>query len=150
MNNKEPTWFISTLRWAFSIILILILFFLTFSFIYYSEISLDSKISSFFSFISTFGIAATIGVCFWQKKDNLSKIEKKINAINILIAGKCKRVNWLSYNTSKLIESIKKDNSRIKNHTNDNDNYCFIEITPSIKNRQYKFNIVDHYRYKKN
>ncbi|MQC06433.1 hypothetical protein [Morganella morganii] len=73
MSNKEPLRFIFSLRWAFSIILILTLFFLPFSFIYYSEISLDSKISSFFSFISTFGIAATIGVYFWQKNDSNKK-----------------------------------------------------------------------------
>lgn len=78
MSNKESLRFIFSLRWAFSIILILTLFFLPFNFIYNADISLDSKISSFFSFISTFGIAATIGVYFWQKNDNKKTEKEKI------------------------------------------------------------------------
>ena len=78
MNNKEPEWFISSLRWSFSAIALILLFLGVYSFIYYSTISLDSKISSFFSFISTFGIAATIGVYFWQKNDNKKTEKEKI------------------------------------------------------------------------
>ncbi|MBT0456903.1 hypothetical protein [Morganella morganii] len=79
MDNKEPLCFISALRLAFSIILILTLFFLPFSFIYNANISLDSKISSFFSFISTFGIVATIGVYIWQRNDQKKRDNKILN-----------------------------------------------------------------------
>lgn len=106
--------------------------------------------STIFTIISSLGIAATIGVYFWQKKDNSLQIEKKINAINMIMARKCKRVNWLSFNILKLIESIKNDNNRIKKHTGNDDNYHFIKITTSIKKQQYKFNIMDSYEYKVN
>ncbi|MBT0494065.1 hypothetical protein [Morganella morganii] len=79
MDNKEPLCFISALRLAFSIVLILTLFFLPFSFIYNANISLDSKISSFFSFISTFGIVATIGVYIWQRNDQKKRDNKILN-----------------------------------------------------------------------
>lgn len=73
MNNKEPIYFISALRWAFSITLMLTLLFLPFSFIYHSEISLDSKISSYFGLTSTFGIVVTIVVYLLGKHNSEKK-----------------------------------------------------------------------------
>ncbi|WP_235365997.1 hypothetical protein [Proteus terrae] len=89
MSSKCENCLTFVLRWSFIIIIFTILFLCGFSFIYYSKISLDNKISSFFSFISTFGILATIGVYFWQKKDasliENYKIEKQKESIKILI-----------------------------------------------------------------
>ncbi|WPD00338.1 hypothetical protein [Proteus terrae] len=103
MDNKEPLRFISALRWAFSIILILLLFFLPFNFIYYSDISLDSKISSFFSFISSLGILATISVYLWQKYDN-KIIEKNINCK--IISHTKTQLSYICYDFYQKISQI--------------------------------------------
>lgn len=73
MSDKSENCLTFVLKWSFIIILFITVFLLGFSFIYYSQISLDSKISSFFSFLSSFGILATIGVYFWQKNDSKRK-----------------------------------------------------------------------------
>lgn len=73
MNRKKEDYFCSAMRLAFIIIILLLIFFFGFSFIYYSNISLDSKISSFFGFTSTFGILATIFVYHMQKKSDDKK-----------------------------------------------------------------------------
>lgn len=125
MKSKEPINFISALRWAFSITLILTLFFLPFSFIYYSEISLDSKISSFFSFISTFGIAATIGVYFWQKNDSNKKQKDFDEKLIPLIKKKSQLILYTIKEIESLIKRegdndtllIKKDTLTLTRHT---------------------------------
>ncbi|WP_067399831.1 hypothetical protein [Morganella psychrotolerans] len=98
MDNKEPIIFVSALRWAFSIVLILILFFLPFSFICYSEISLDSKISSFFSFLSLFGIVAACVIYIKQKKHSIdTEIRKNIridNSISKILLMECERIGY--------------------------------------------------------
>ncbi|MET4893126.1 hypothetical protein [Morganella morganii] len=131
MNNKEPEWFISSLRWSFSAIALILLFLGVYSFIYYSTISLDSKISSFFSFISAFGIAATIVVYFWQKRDASksnkeslkkiaeshfvilekysSKIESSVDSLikmNELISQKINKKNYSQYVITYRIDDI--------------------------------------------
>ncbi|HGN0294521.1 TPA: hypothetical protein ACKRII_002964 [Proteus mirabilis] len=73
MSDKDENCLTFVLKWSFIIILFTTVFLLGFSFIYYSQISLDSKISSFFSFLSSLGILATIGVYFWQKNDSKRK-----------------------------------------------------------------------------
>lgn len=73
MSDKGENCLTFVLKWSFIIILFTTVFLLGFSFIYYSQISLDSKISSFFSFLSSLGILTTIGVYFWQKNDSKRK-----------------------------------------------------------------------------
>lgn len=82
MSNKGDKRLTSVLKWPFIIILFINAFLLGFSFIYYSEITLDSKISSFFSFVSTFGILATI-VVYWLGKADLDNKEKRSNEIKL-------------------------------------------------------------------
>lgn len=82
MSNKGDKRLTSVLKWPFIIILFITSFLLVFSFIYYSEISLDSKISSFFSFVSTFGIAATL-VVYWLGKTDSDNKEKRSNEISL-------------------------------------------------------------------
>ncbi|CDK68176.1 hypothetical protein ACOJ84_001617 [Morganella morganii] len=147
--NKEYQ-IVDLMRLTLSIIFGLVVLFLILKFLWDSEVDSVTRFSAFFTAISSLGILATIGVYFWQRKDNESQIIKKSNAINILISRKCKRINWLLFKTSRLIESIKKDNERIKKYTHNNDNYNFIKITASIKNQKYKFYITDSYQYKEN
>ncbi len=77
MSDKGENCLTFVLWWSFIIILFTTVFLLGFSFIYYSQISLDSKISSFFSFTSTFAIVATITVYFLQKKHSIELENKK-------------------------------------------------------------------------
>lgn len=76
MSNKGESCLTFVLTWSFIIILFVTVFLCGFSFIYYSEkISLDSKVSSFFSFVSSLGILSTIGVYIHQKnrEDRMQK-----------------------------------------------------------------------------
>lgn len=80
MSDKKEDCFCSAMKTAFLIILILIVFFLGYSLIYYGDMDYSSKISSGFSFLSSFGILATIGVYFWQRKDIEGNESKRITA----------------------------------------------------------------------
>ncbi|KLN96157.1 hypothetical protein VK86_11315 [Moellerella wisconsensis] len=79
------------MKTAFLIILILVVFFLGYSLIYYGDMDYSSKLSSGFSFLSSLGILATIYVYWWQKKDSENSEKKRqkdisISYLNIFIA----------------------------------------------------------------
>ncbi|MEM8052738.1 hypothetical protein Q4Q99_14395 [Morganella morganii] len=98
MDNKEPICFISTLRWAFLIILISTILFLLYDFLYYLEISLDSKMSYFFSFISSLGIVAACVIYIKQKNHSIeTEIKKNIridNSISKILLMECERIAY--------------------------------------------------------
>ena len=76
MSDKKEDCLCSAMKTAFLIILILVVFFLGYSFIYYSNMDYSSKLSSGFSFLSSLGILGTIWVYFAQKRNN-TKIENE-------------------------------------------------------------------------
>ncbi|OBU09882.1 hypothetical protein [Morganella psychrotolerans] len=98
MKNKEPDWFISSLRWSFAAITLILLFLGVYSFIYYSTISLDSKISSFFSFISSLGIVAACVIYIKQKNHSIeTEIKKNIridDSISKILLMECERIGY--------------------------------------------------------
>lgn len=110
MSDKGECCLTFVLKWSFIIILCTTVFLLGFSFIYYSEISLDSKISSFFSFISTFGIAATIVVYLLQKFHSDRNEKKIVNAYLNAMHEEISGLNKNKENISKIKEIIKNGN----------------------------------------
>ncbi|MBC4010405.1 hypothetical protein H8R13_01405 [Morganella morganii] len=98
MKNKEPDWFISSLRWSFAAIALILLFLGVYYFIYFSTISLDSKISSFFSFISSLGIIAACVIYIKQKKHLIeTEIKKNIridDSISKILLMECERISY--------------------------------------------------------
>ena len=83
MSNKKEDCFCSAMKTAFLIILILVVFFLWYSLIYYGDMDYSSKLSSGFSFLSSLGILATIYVYWWQKKDSENSEKKRQKEISI-------------------------------------------------------------------
>lgn len=75
MSDKKEDCFVSAMIVAFKITVLLLLILCGFSFIYYSEISLDSKISSFFGFISSLSLICTI--LFFSITNEKEKIKDK-------------------------------------------------------------------------
>lgn len=57
-------------KWLFYLIPISIFVGVTYSIFFYLDIDKNNSWSTFFSFTSTFGILATIGVYLWQKNDD--------------------------------------------------------------------------------
>lgn len=82
MSNKEPEWFISSLYWSFIFVGVILLSLGVYCFIYYSEMDFTGKISSGFSFLSSLGIFATIGVYLHQKKRDKEKQKEKDDIIS--------------------------------------------------------------------
>lgn len=76
MCSKCEKWFISSMRWSFLIILVLLLFFSGIIFIYYAEISNGEKISSLFGFLSSLSIIVSIFLYFASSKNEKTKSEK--------------------------------------------------------------------------
>lgn len=151
MENKEPIRFISILRWTFLILLILVLFFLPFSFIYYSKISLDSKISSFFSFISTFGIAATIVVYCWQKRDtkksNKESLRKKAESHFIILEKYSNKIEGSVNGLIKMNELIshkknekKTNEEELQNNKNHNQYVTTYRIDDIVEFELFDYN----------
>lgn len=133
MDNKEPLFFISALRWSFLMIVIFILFFLSFGFIYYSDISLDSKISSFFSFISSLGILVTVIIYILQKNNANRKEKNRQREISISYLNIFKSyANDLSEIVSKLIklrDALKENDNPITEYHDRYNIYTFLVIS---------------------
>ena len=145
MSDKKEDCFFSAMRTAFLIILGLVIFYLGYSFIYFSKISLDSKISSFFSFISSFGILFTIIVYLWQKGDNEKQKIKKIDAIKEIISKECKTIHWLVVQIQRGFQSIENENKQIIGMCLDENGYNYIDVTYRIENERYIINILNNY-----
>ncbi|MCW9687979.1 hypothetical protein [Proteus terrae] len=113
MSDKGDNCLIFVLKWSFIIILFTTVFLLGFSFIYYSKITLDSKISSFFSFISALGILATIIIYHLQKKDRKENENilmcKKIKSYKESIEYEKRKLRLLLKNLILLRKRIVKD-----------------------------------------
>ena len=96
------------------LILGLIVFIAVVSFICYVNIDTSAKISSFFSFVSTFGIIATISIYFFQKNDYNTQKEnerKEIEEqIKLSLISACYINDYiLSYNL-KLLKELHEKN----------------------------------------
>ncbi|MDL4029392.1 hypothetical protein QA658_11635, partial [Proteus mirabilis] len=121
MSDKGENCLTFVLWWSFIIILFTTVFLLGFSFIYYSQISLDSKISSFFSFTSTFGIVATITVYFLQKKHSIElenkKNERIDSSISKILLMECQRIGYdveFMQKSYMFLSQKKPDNPEVK------------------------------------
>ncbi|WP_260291480.1 hypothetical protein [Proteus vulgaris] len=121
MSDKGENCLTFVLWWSFIIILFTTVFLLGFSFIYYSQISLDSKISSFFSFTSTFGIVATITVYFLQKKHSIElenkKNERIDSSISKILLMECQRISYdveFMQKSYMFLSQKKPDNPEVK------------------------------------
>ncbi|MGO2104902.1 MAG: hypothetical protein ACTH3P_05785 [Proteus vulgaris] len=121
MSDKGENCLTFVLWWSFIIILFTTVFLLGFSFIYYSQISLDSKISSFFSFTSTFGIVATITVYFLQKKRSIElenkKNERIDSSISKILLMECQRIGYdveFMQKSYMFLSQKKPDNPEVK------------------------------------
>ncbi|ATN01145.1 hypothetical protein CRN77_16010 [Proteus vulgaris] len=121
MSDKGENCLTFVIWWSFIIILFTTVFLLGFSFIYYSQISLDSKISSFFSFTSTFGIVATITVYFLQKKHSIElenkKNERIDSSISKILLMECQRIGYdveFMQKSYMFLSQKKPDNPEVK------------------------------------
>lgn len=104
-----------------------------------------SFLSTIFTIISSLGIAATIGVYFQQKNDNETQKNKKIEAINMIIAEECKRIHYLINCTLQLINSIDRENKLIAEHSIDDDNFSYITVDSTLNNEKYTVTLSNHY-----
>ncbi|MTC75391.1 hypothetical protein GKR75_14195 [Providencia sp. wls1919] len=104
-----------------------------------------SFISMFFTIVSSLGIAATIGVYLWQKNDNETQKNKKIEGINMIIAEECKSINYLIDSTQRLISSIDKQNRLIEEYTIDDDNFEYIDINSTLNDDKYTVTLSNIY-----
>ncbi|MBI6216153.1 hypothetical protein ACNARK_12020 [Proteus sp. DFP240708] len=127
MSDKDENCLTFVLKWSFIIILFTTVFLLGFSFIYYSQISLDSKISSFFSFLSSLGILATIGVYFWQKNDNAKKQQEFDEKLIPLI----KKKSQVTLHTIKKIESLINKETKLNQLSLNKNKLILSTMTPS-------------------
>ncbi|WP_337239260.1 hypothetical protein [Proteus faecis] len=98
MSDKGDNCLIFVLKWSFIIILFTTVFLLGFSFIYYSDIDTGNKTSSFFSFLSLFGIAFAYFIYRKQKNDAI-EIEYRINkrvdvSISKILLMECQRIGY--------------------------------------------------------
>ncbi|MBS0858407.1 hypothetical protein [Providencia rettgeri] len=98
MSNKNEDCFVSAMKVAFIIIVLILIFLCGFSFIYYSEISLDSKTSSFFSFLSLFGIVLAYVIYKKQKTHSIELEDKKSERLDVSISKillmECQRIGY--------------------------------------------------------
>ncbi|WP_272579106.1 MULTISPECIES: hypothetical protein [Providencia] len=96
-----------------------------------------SLISMFFTIVSSLGIAATIGVYIWQKNENKTQKNNKIEGVNMIIAEECKNINYLIDSTQRLINSIDNQNKLIEEYTIDDDNFEYIDINSTLNDDKY-------------
>ena len=66
MNGKYEKWFVSSLYCTFKLILLIVIAYLLWIFFKESKNEVISRVSAFFTMISSLGIAATIWVYFRQ------------------------------------------------------------------------------------
>ncbi|HGM9746328.1 hypothetical protein ABN236_09030 [Proteus sp. fly-1013] len=135
MSNKGDKLLTFVLKWSFIIILFTTVFLLGFSFIYYSQISLDSKISSFFSFLSSLGILATIGVYFWQRNDAKKLANEVEKSILNMIISECQRVEselQHAENVFSILDKIELINITSKNN---GDIFIITSINENMRSR---------------
>ncbi|HEM6893811.1 TPA: hypothetical protein U2I46_001227 [Providencia stuartii] len=96
MPDKKEDCFVSAMIVAFKTLGFLLVFLCGLSFIYYSEISLDSKISSFFSFLSLFGIILAYVIYRKQKTHSIELEDKKSKrideSISKILLMECQRI----------------------------------------------------------
>ncbi|HHO0367450.1 TPA: hypothetical protein ACRR5U_001171 [Morganella morganii] len=110
MSNEKEEYFCSAMVVLFWSIIALTIFFLGYSFIYYSDIDLASKISSGFSFVSSLSIFVTIIIYFMQKKsdDEKQRTRDEIVKRNLNIALSSHKTTIL--NILKFIEDDFEEN----------------------------------------
>lgn len=96
-----------------------------------------SYLSTVFAFLSALGLFATIGVYFWQKNENETQKNNKIEGIDMIIADECKNINYLIYSTRQLINSVESQNKLIEEYTIEDDNFGYIDINSTLNDDKY-------------
>ncbi len=121
MSEKEEDCFASAMITAFQIMALILAIECVYSFIYYSEISLDSKISSSISFASLFGIVLTY-VIYKKQKEHSIELENKKNeridsSISKILLMECQRIGYdveFMQKSYMFLSQKKPDNPEVK------------------------------------
>lgn len=121
MPDKKEDYFVSSMIIAFIILGFILVFLCGLSFIYYSEISLDSKISSFFSFLSLFGIILAYVIYRKQKANSIELEDKKSErideSISKILLMECQRIGYdveFMQKSYMFLSQKKPDNPEVK------------------------------------
>ncbi|MGJ7250888.1 hypothetical protein [Morganella morganii] len=80
MNGKYEKWFVSSLYCTFKLILLIVIAYLLWIFFKESKSEVISRVSAFFTMISSLGIAATIWVYFRQVAMKESDEKRELNS----------------------------------------------------------------------
>lgn len=118
MSNNGEDCFCDAMKYAFLIILVLVVFFLGYSLIYYSNMSYSEKLSSGFGFVSSLGILSTIIIYVLQKNDSEKK--DKIKGYKIVKNAK-KRISSISKDFMYKLYYIEDLQNFINKKYNEND-----------------------------